>query len=502
MAAVGSERVSKVVGYIIGKLNQNVTTNLPMRIAVLGEANTANQTDLSLDPKEITSTKQVGDLYGYGCPIYHLARILKPISGDGVGGIPIVIYPQAAAVGSTARVMTITPVGVATANATHTLKISGRTGLDGTFYSYQVATGDTVDDITVKISDAINNVLGAPVIATSTDYETTLTTKWTGLTAQGLNVEIDTAGIDAGITYAYDEVTAGSGTPSVQAALDLFGNEWNTIVINSYGAVTSVMDTLESFNGIPDPTNPTGRYAGITMKPFFALTGSVLDNPSTITDSRKNNVTIVICPAPLSSGFQFEAAANVCVSFARISQDAPNLDACGSFYSDMPTPTNIGLMEVYDNRDQFVKKGCSTVELVSGRYRICDLVTTYHPDGEVVPQFRFCRSLIIDFNYKFRYYILQEANVLGHSIANDNDVVTAQNVVKPKMWKAVLAGLADEMTSLGMISDPAFTKANTTVQISTTNPDRFDNVIAYKRTGYARISATEAQAGFNFGSNS
>ena len=65
--AVGSERISKIVGYKITKGDfSNVTPNLPQRIAVLGEANTANQGALNLTPVQVISAQQAGELYGFG----------------------------------------------------------------------------------------------------------------------------------------------------------------------------------------------------------------------------------------------------------------------------------------------------------------------------------------------------------------------------------------------------------------------------------------------------
>ena len=56
--AVGLERVSKIVGYQILKGNFSKSTpNLPMRIAILGEANTANQSSLSFTKREVTSAQ-------------------------------------------------------------------------------------------------------------------------------------------------------------------------------------------------------------------------------------------------------------------------------------------------------------------------------------------------------------------------------------------------------------------------------------------------------------
>lgn len=501
--SVDTGRISKIIGYTITKGNfSNSTPNLPQRIAILAEANEANQATLDTTPKEITSAQQAGTLYGFGSPIYHIMRILRPQNGGGVGSIPTIVYPQAKASAAAAKVLTITPTGTATGNGTHTLKIAGRTGVDGVNYDINIETGDDEDAIVEKIEDAINNVLGSPVIAVATTGEgakTTATAKWNGLTSNDLTITVDTNDNDLGITYAVTSTTSGSGTPSISDALESFGNEWNTIVINSYGTVTAVLDALEAFNGIPDPENPTGRYTGIIMKPFIALTGSVAEDPSSITDSRKDDVTIAICPAPLSAGLPMEAAANMAVLFGKQAQNNPHLDVSGQSYSDMPTPSSIGAMASYESRDAIVKKGCSTVDLVNGRYQVQDFVTTYHPVGETPPQFRYCRNLNIDWNVRYTYYLLEQINVVDHAIAADDDIVSVSSVIKPKQWKQIIRNMALDLASRAIIVDTEFMQDSIDVDLSATNPDRLETFFRYKRSGYARISSTTAEAGFNFG---
>ena len=498
--AVGSERISRVVGYKIIKGDfSNVTPNLPQRIALLGEVNTANQATVTFDEgREITSAQQAGELYGYGSPIHMAMRILRPNAG-GVGGVPTIVYPQEAAAGSVANEQTITVTGTADANTTHIVKIGGREILDGDSYGVNIEDGDTPTDVATKITDVINNVLGCPFTATSAIGVVTLVAKWTGLTSQDLTVSVDTGDEDAALTYAVAETVAGSGTPTVTDALNNFGDNWNTIVINTYGLVTATLNELEAFNGKPDPTTPTGRYTGIVMRPFISISGSVSDEDTTVTNARKTEVTNAIAPAPLSTGHPLEAAANMAVLFSRVSQDTPNLDVAGKTYPDMPTPTNIGTMADYNNRDAYVKLGNSTVSLSMGAYKVEDFVTTYHPDGEVPPQFRYPRNLMIDFNVKFGYYILQELYVVDHSISDNDTVVTASKVVKPKTWTAVINEYADTLSRRALIADAPFMQDSIEVNISTTNPDRFETFFRYKRTGFARIASTTAQAGFNFG---
>lgn len=500
--AVGSERVSAIVGYKITKGQfQETAPNLPQSIAVLGEANDANQATLDTTPTVHRTAESVGAAYGYGSPLHMAARILFPKSGGGIGGIPVTFYPQAEAGGATEKILEVNVSGTATGTATHTLRIAGREGLDGDSYSFVVSKDDTASEITAKMETAINSILGCPVLADDSTYSVILTSKWKGLTAEDLTVEVDTDGNDVGITYTVEDVQTAAGTPSVSTALAAFGNTWHTLVVNTYGTVDAVMDSLESTNGVPDPSIPTGRYTGTTFKPFIALTGSTADDPSTVTDSRLDDVTIAICPAPNSKGLPLEAAANMCVLFGRTAQDNPHLDIYGSTYQDMPVPNDldIGSMATYDNRDAFVKKGCSTVDLNVNKYRVIDFVTTYHPLGENPPQYRYCRNLMLDLNVYYSYYLLEQTYLVGATIAANDDTVSVSGVVKPKIWQGIVDQLADDLAARALIADAAFMQDSLTVDISGTNPDRLETFFRYKRTGVARISSTTAEAGFNFG---
>lgn len=497
--AVTLDRISRIVGYKIQKgVFSSLSPYLPQRIAILAEANDDNQASLLLTPQQITSAQQAAVLFGVGSPVHIIARILFPVSGDGVGGIPVWVYPQAKAVGATKKLIKVLPVGVATGNAVHYVKVAGRDGMDAQFYALNIVQGDTSALIAQKIEDAINAVYGSPVYGLADSYEAILQSRWSGLTANELTAEVDTNDAPVGITYSVSYPQAGSGTPSIAGALAQFNNDWNTIVINSYGTEATTLTALEQFNGIASDT-PTGRYAGIIMKPFIAISGSTSDDPSALTDARLGEMTIAIAPAPGSKGLSMEAAANMAVLQALVAQNTPHLDVAGKSYPDMPTPETIGTMGSYNSRDAIVKKGCSTVNLVAGKYQVQDFVTTYHPVGENPPQFRYVRNINLDLNIRYMYYLKELINVVDHAIANDDDTVTASNIVKPKMWKSVVDGFADELAQLALIVEPSFMKDSITVNIGTSNPDRLETFFRYKRSGFARIASTTAEAGFNFG---
>jgi len=309
--AVGTERRSRVSGYKIRKgFFNNDTQNLPQIIAVFGEANTANQSGLTTTPVEVTSAKEAGELFGFGSPIHSVMRILRPVNSDGVGGIPTVVFPQVSDVAATASTREWTVVGTATSNATHTVVINGRDGVDFQNYSFSVVVGDTPTVIAGKIKDAINGVLGSPLTAANTAGVMTATAKWKGATSDDINLLIDFGSNSAGVSYSQTDSTSGSGTVDLADSFALFGDTWYTTVINTYGV--SKLAEFEQFNGVPDPDAPTGRFNGLIFKPFMAFFGSNESDKDVLAgitndSGRVNQVTNVLCPAPNSLGFNYEA---------------------------------------------------------------------------------------------------------------------------------------------------------------------------------------------------
>tara|TARA_R110002051_G_scaffold38727_2_gene82091 strand:- start:1811 stop:3343 length:1533 start_codon:yes stop_codon:yes gene_type:complete len=502
--AVGSERVSRVIGYQVKAGNFLVSTpNLPQSIVVLGEANANNQSGLDESKKEITSAKEAAELYGSGSPIHQMMRILRPVTGGGIGGIPTFVIPQAEAGGGVAAERTITVTGTATSNGSHFVSLNGRTIIDGGSYGFTVLTTDTPTTIAAKISDAINGTESSTVIATPAAGVVTLVSKWKGETSEELNAAVLTDGKDLGMTYVVASTVVGAGTQTVTTSLAKIGSSWNTIVINPYGE--STFAELETYNGTPDSANPVGRWGAITFKPMIALWGSVLSDKDALVAitniaARKDQVTNVLCPAPNSSGYSYEAAANGALITAPVFQNTPHLSVNGHSYNDMPVPAdlNIGDMAIYDNRDFLVKKGCSTVDMVAGKYTFQDFVTTYE-NGDQNPSWRYVRSLMQDWNVRYAYFLLEEINVRDHAITSSDQVTSVVNIIKPKQWVQILNGLSDDLASRAIIVDPDFMKESIVVGVSDVNADRLDTFFRYKRSGIARIGSTTAEANFGFG---
>ena len=500
-AVIESAR-SAVIGYKITKGNYALSSpNLPQRIAILSEANTDKQSGLSLNPFETTSLSSVADKLGAGSPAYMAMRILRPLSGSGVSGIPTVVYPVASAVGATASVTTVTITGTATENATHTMVIAGRISLDGQNYSVNIEKGNTPTEAAAKHIAAINAAYGCFVTAAATTAGVfTLTSKFKGISSV-FTTRAELNGADAGLTYSVSAV-AGTGTGAVLDALNKFENAWNTIVINPYGDNSDVLDILDAFNGRPDPTNPTGRFAGIVFKPFVSFFSKSTVDPITdvVVTSRVNDCTNTYCPAPNVKHLPIEVAANVARLVALTAQNAPNIDVNDQAYPDaVVDATGIGNYSRYSYRDQAIKAGLSTVDYVGGDVIIKDLVTTYNPSDEITPQFKYVRNLMLDWNIRYAYKLLEQQFVVNHTLVPDGAIVSASDTISPSQWKGILYKMFEDLQNRGLIADDEFSKESLTVGISSTNPDRFETFFRYKRTGIARICSTTAEAGFYYG---
>jgi phage tail sheath gpL-like len=312
---------------------------------------------------------------------------------------------------------------------------------------------------------------------------------------------MDTNGVDAGLTYTISAV-AGTAIGEVAEALAKFESNWNTIVVNPYGDSSDVLDDLEEYNGAPDPANPTGRYQGIVFKPFVALFSKTSTDPVTevVMTARASNCTNVYCPAPNVKLLPVEVAANVARLVASVAQNSPNLDVNDKAYPDaIILAAGIGNYNSYEYRDQAVKAGLSTVDMVAGELVIKDLVTTYNPTDEVTPQFKYVRNLILDWNIRYAYMLLEQVNVVGHTLVPDGTMVSAPKTISPAQWKGILYKMFEDLADRGLIAEPDFSKESLQVKISSTNPDRFETFFRYKRTGIARILSTTAEAGFYYG---
>lgn len=129
---------------------------LPQRIAVLAQGST--DAVYSTTKFQAQSAAHVGERLGYGSPAHLALRQLLPANGDGVGTIPIDVFPLAAAAGSSAAAGSITPAGAQTKAASYVVKVGNVRSVP-----FAIPVGASVSHIIGSMMAALQSVLEMPV---------------------------------------------------------------------------------------------------------------------------------------------------------------------------------------------------------------------------------------------------------------------------------------------------------------------------------------------------
>lgn len=156
---VDASAVARVVGieanYV--DLRSGAVQYLPQRIAVFAQG--ATSASFATTKFLAQNAAAVGAAVGYGSPAHLIARELLPQNGDGVGTIPVTIYPMADAGSGVAASGDITPSGTQTKAAAYKFRIGGVLS-----NAFVVPKGSIdVTYICAEMGKAISAVLHMPV---------------------------------------------------------------------------------------------------------------------------------------------------------------------------------------------------------------------------------------------------------------------------------------------------------------------------------------------------
>jgi phage tail sheath gpL-like len=137
---------------------------LPQRVAVLAQGS-IDAGGYSTNKFTPTTAAEVGRKLGYGSPA-HLAMLqLQPLNGDGLGTVPVTIYPlaQPSGGGAAPSVGAITPVGTQTKAAQYRVRVGNVSSAP-----FALPAGATVSHTVGALMAAIQGVLEMPVTVAAT----------------------------------------------------------------------------------------------------------------------------------------------------------------------------------------------------------------------------------------------------------------------------------------------------------------------------------------------
>lgn len=495
-SAVDASAVARVVGIktIFKDLRGGGILFLPQRLAVVGQGSSASTYDTT--KRQVTSATEAATLYGFGSPIHLAVLQLLPVNGDGVGTIPVTVYPLVDDGSGVASAGDITPSGAATEAAAYRVRVNN---IDSE--EFVISVGDSVADIITAATAAINAVLEMPVIATDatpgTSTEVGIASKWKGTSANDIVIEI-VGTTTAGVSFAITQPVGGLVNPDVDDALNQVGNVWETMVLNCMDvADTTTLDKYSTFG--------EGRWGALVRKPLVVLTGNTATTvtaATAVSDARKTDRTNGQLVAPGSNDLPFIVAARQLARIAKVANNNPPQDY-GSQDATGLTPGADGDQWTYADRDSAIKKGSSSVEVKDGVVNVSDVVTFYHPTGDPIPAYRYVVDIVKLQNIIFNLdLIFATPEWDGAPLIPDNQPTVNRSAKKPKAAVAAVASMLDSLGLNAIISDPETAKANTLAEINDQNPKRLDVSTTVQLSGNTNIISVDLNFGFFFGTAS
>lgn len=487
--AVDPSAVARVVGIEtkFQDLRGGNIVFLPQRVALVGQGNSA--ATYSTDKLQVTSALQVAQTYGFGSPLHLAAKQLLPENGDGLGTIPLTVYPLVDDVAGVAAAGDVTPSGAQTETASYVIRVNN---IDS--QPFTINPGDAVSAIIAAALAAVNATLDIPVVASDGTTKLDLTAKWKGVSGNDLNISV-IGSTTAGTSFAITQPTGGATNPVITNALAQVGNVWETLFVNCLNVSDTV--TLDAYS-----TFGEGRWGSLVRKPCVVFSGNTATTVTAaiaISDTRKTDRVNAQLVAPGSLDLPFVVAARQVARIAVVANNNPPQDY-GSQNATGLVPGADGDQWTYAERDQAVKAGSSTTTVEDGVINIGDVVTFYHPDGDPIPAYRFVvdivklQNIIFNLNLEFA-----TAKWDGSPLIPDDQPTVNPTAKKPKTAVAAVSSILDSLGLNAIISDPETAKANTVAEIDSSNPKRLNVSTTVQLAGNANIISIDLNFGFFFG---
>ena len=487
--SVDISAVARVLGITTSykDLRGNAVVFLPQAVAVVGQGATAST--YATTPFQSSSSADVGAQVGFGSPLHLAAKKLFPTNGDGIGTIPATFYPLEDDGSAVAATGDITPSGTPSSAASIYVYVG-----EVRSEAITITTSDaTVALICDKLPAGISAVLDMPATSVDAGTSVDLTAKWKG--ASGNDIKIRIEGTVPGVTFAITQFSGGLVNPDVDDALNQITTKWETLVLNCMEPADST--TLNKIQ-----THGEGRWGTLERKPYIAFTGRVdtaVPSAGTESDGRKTDRINAFLVAPGSGELPFVVAARQLARIATRANSDPAFDY-GAQRADGILPGPDTSQWTYPQRDEAVKKGCSTIEVKDGVINLSDTVTMYHPTGDALPAFRYVVDVVKLQNIIFNLELIFATDQWnGAPLLPDTDATSNPNAKTPSMAVAAVNTRLEALGLAAIISDVETAKQSTVATIDSQNPKRLNVETTVQLSGNTNIVSVDLNFGFYFG---
>ncbi len=495
---VTKSAIARVTGCDVSFKNFNTggANLLPQRLAVIAQG--ADNASYTLEPFEVTDAQTVLEKMGAGSLAYLVALQLFPKTGT-QATFPVTFYPVAfeADAQKTKATGALTVSGsVATKNG------SGSIIIGGVEISVVITEGETAADFAKAIAEEINKSVEMPVSAGTVEqktpegggsyYNIPLSAKWSGKTGNGIKIVYDIETV--GLSVAAVAFSGGAGVLKVDNALSLFGDVWETFILNTLGYdEKTLLNTYQTFG--------ESRWSWQIQRPLLVAHGCTADyaTRTAISDERKNDRINFFVQSTGSPELEAVVGARGLLDILTTADSDPAQNYKGLFSNLIAG--NRTVQESYLTRNNAVNKGASTNVLVSSCAKLSDTVLFWHPENEgKIKSWRYVVDAVKLMNIIYNIRLINEQDeVQGAPLLPDSSVSSHPNAIRPKSFRTWYANMAESLENLALISDAKFTKENMVVEIDSENPKRVNSTIPVKLSGNVEIVSTDLFFGFYVG---
>lgn len=484
---------ARVTGIGVAYKNFNTTGGnfLRQRLAVVGQGSSA--VTYSTDPYLVNSSGDVATRFGFGSPVHLASRALFPANNDGIGGIPVTIYPLVDDGAGVPADGSIDCAGTSTEQATGSVKIGGITSA-----LFTIPSGTTEDAALALVKTAIDSVLQMPVLTgVVAAGALPLNAKWDGET--GNEITLDVTGITAaGLTFSTTVMASGAANPDVDDALNKIVNIWETMVLNclNYSDVTN----LTKYQNWGE-----GRWNNQVKKPVVVASGCVDDfaTRTAISDARKDDRINGYITSTGSPELPWVIAARGLAIDIMPTANGDFNNSPAQNYKGKLTQYEAGAdtaQETYTERNNALKLGASSNIKTGNVAELSNIITFYHPDGETIKPYRYFVDIVRLQNIVYNCeLIFASDDWKGAPLVPDTEITDIAGVRKPKDGIAALRILADFLSRKAIISDLQITLDGITANIDGSNPKRLNWTFPVKLSGNTEVISGDVLFGFFLG---
>lgn len=341
------------------------------------------------------------------------------------------------------------------------------------------------------------NTAGLAVTAVAAAGVVTLTCKWSGLSGNDLQLQLNRLGRNngeatpAGLTVVLAPMSGGVGAPDVAEALASLGDEPFEFICAPWADATA----LDAWKAFMDDSS--GRWSWAKQlygHVYTAKRGTLGELVALGTARNDQHATIhgfeALCPDSVWN----VAAAYAARTAVFISADPARPTQSGELSGVIPAPA--GERFTLTERQSLLNHGIATAYYSGGAQRIERAITSYQLNAYDQPDDSYLDSETLHQSaYVIGYLKSRVTSKYGrHKLANDGTRFGAgQAIVTPNVIRAEMIAGYYALEQLGIVENAEAFAANLVVERSSTNPNRLNVLYPPDLVNQLRIFALQYQ---------